>query len=706
MPVPDLNLGDINVLVVTDTHSFIGGHPHEPNADADLGDVLSFYERLKAWCNEQGSDLWFVMNGDIIHGTGLAMDGNASSLIPLLNHMPWDAINIGNHEAYYTETIESMRDAMIPNFGKETFVTSNVMLSDTKEPFGTRYNLLTGVNNTLLVFGFLYDMKDPTDLLQIDKVEDVLEESWFQEALKTEQYDAILVMAHMGNEDNLIHKIFKAIRAHVGDDMPIQFVTGHTHHRASAKVDLWSYAMEAGGDLDTVGFVSFPTHTTAQSVEKKGQAHNYFHSEFLNASKLVLAQVLDADGNVDDLHTENGTALSHLIKETQSALGLEDVVACPPRDYFKDISIFDRNSLWKLWQDHVAPSQIFNKNPLAAMIVSSDEWRYDLLTGAKHKDKITVDDVVAIAPFMEPVIYVGKVPLWALSRMNNSLNTYSHHDALVPDYVLSAEILKEDLYTQKGLMYDLYTHQYNLDEILSHLKRFNVNDLENKKTGDRDTLYWIRYLEQAFPCGGKFTTEVHPWFENTNELEDETTDGKRSSDDEEKQFVDDYNDDDIDIDNDNDNGDDCNTNSNVSGDSGGQAGGQGYQGYLPPAVAEKYNVAPPSLSPCPSKGKGKGKGKVDQQDKFAQAQASKLQKKKVRKTIIKVVAIVIAVALLVVPLCCCFVGLTGNDDDDENEMIYDPEEVAALKSGKKKVRNRRQPQPSEIEITTGGGRIV
>jgi 2',3'-cyclic-nucleotide 2'-phosphodiesterase (5'-nucleotidase family) len=73
-------------------------------------------ERLKAFCNEgndaspnlgesfnntvnacTGSDLWFVVNGDWIDGTGLAMDGDPSYLIPILEKMPFDLLNVGNH---------------------------------------------------------------------------------------------------------------------------------------------------------------------------------------------------------------------------------------------------------------------------------------------------------------------------------------------------------------------------------------------------------------------------------------------------------------------------------------------------------------------------------------------------------------------------------------------------------------------------------
>ena len=58
-----LQYDDINVLVVTDTHSWVDGHRHEPALTATYGDVRSFYDRVKQQTARQKKDLFFVMNG-------------------------------------------------------------------------------------------------------------------------------------------------------------------------------------------------------------------------------------------------------------------------------------------------------------------------------------------------------------------------------------------------------------------------------------------------------------------------------------------------------------------------------------------------------------------------------------------------------------------------------------------------------------------
>jgi 2',3'-cyclic-nucleotide 2'-phosphodiesterase (5'-nucleotidase family) len=692
--IPELPFGDINVVVVTDVHSFIGGHPHEPNRNANYGHVLSFYERLKEWCDENDRDLWFVMNGDFVHGTGLAMDGNASALVPLLNHMPWDAVTIGNHEAYHNAVVELMQDSFIPNFqGK--YLTSNVLKSDTKEPFGSRYRLLVGKKHTVLVFGFLYNLHNPSELLEVTHVENAVQEEWFNYTLQTEEYDAILVLAHMDVVDPLVRVIRDAIRHNIGSEMPIQFLTGHTHIRAEAKVDWLSHSFEAGANLDTVGFVSFPTQAHFQLDKQDAKAS--FQYQFINASVPALSKALNLGGGgaaeqQPSLQTENGTALAQLIHDTQDALGLREVVGCPGRDYFRNVSIHHTNSIWKLWQDHVVKTQIFApNNPKSVMMVTSDSWRYDL-RGSGTGDAMTVDDVVAIAPFMEPVVYVGKVAEWIVRRMNNSLNTDSHH-ALVPDYVLAGDV-------EASGDYDFYTHEYNLPEIVAELTRLHAENLKPKRMGTRDTLYWLNYLEQACPCKDQKgqVKDVDPWFQNKDELEEEATDGHRTS-----ESWDDIESEDGEAEVEEE-GNNQEEQPKVPKEEA------KYYGYVAPAVADQYElspaIAPSNVNavnyPAPTLSKNKSPPPHRHHSTPQEKKAKVAKRKKIRRTIFKVIALLLAATLLIAPLVCLYMNVWGGKEKpDSDDILYDQEEVAALRGGGKKGKrnNRSRPPPSEIEIT-------
>mmetsp|Transcript_121331 Transcript_121331/g.181243 ORF Transcript_121331/g.181243 Transcript_121331/m.181243 type:complete len:698 (+) Transcript_121331:133-2226(+) len=670
---PNLPFGDINVVVLTDVHSFVGGHRHDPTANANYGDVLSFYEHLKEYSDAQGQDLWFVMNGDWMHGTGLALDGNAENIMPILKRMPWDAVTLGNHESYSQAVVELMKEEMLPTF-EGRYLTSNVKETATNEPFGEHYTILEGTNNRLMVFGFLYNHCEPSNSLKVKRVQEAVQQEWFTKALEDEEYDAIMVLAHMGFDSSYVTHILNAIREVVGKDMPVQFITGHTHVRAEQKVDLWSHAFEAGAFLDTVGFVSFPNHARAAET-RPGLAASLFQFQFMDGSVHNLTAALQIEP-ADDFTTENGASLTEMIKETREKLALTQVVACPPHDYFRDVPIHGHNSMWDLWRNHAAREQILKRDPWSVMMVSKDAVRHDIRGSLGD---IELDDVVAIAPFMEPVLHLGKIPSWVIRRANNTLNTASHHKN-VPDFVLSGDIEADG-------DYDFYTQTYSLHAILEAFERLGVKDLTPVHTGERDTLYWLRFLEDSFPCGER-VTHMTPWFKNIHKLDEEAGDSHVGDEDSWDTAVD----------------TDVLIGSPTVDRQANQSGG--YQGYLPPATIDQYHSALPPGSAPSAVHKVTAPTPSSFQPKHTKQELEKKQKKKhqLKRTIFKSFALVIGSIMLCVPIYCFIQSIRGRNRsewDDEDGLVYDREELKALRSnGKRKGRNSRpRPRPTEIEIT-------
>ena len=184
-----LTMQDINILVVTDVHSWVGGHPHNDTLDVDYGHVLSFYERLQEISLRQEKDLFFVMNGDFVDGTGLTTYP-PEHLTPILEKMPWDAVNIGNHELYRNSTIEYiMKEGGFVDHWQGRYLTTNVLLVETGEPIGDRYTFLKGTfsNRTILTFGFIYDMPDSCSMTMVEYVEEVVNTDWFREIIDVEK---------------------------------------------------------------------------------------------------------------------------------------------------------------------------------------------------------------------------------------------------------------------------------------------------------------------------------------------------------------------------------------------------------------------------------------------------------------------------------------------------------------------------------------
>jgi hypothetical protein len=567
--------------------------------------------------------------------------GNATHLAPLLQRMPWDALTIGNHELYHKAVVETMAQpgGMLATFG-DRYLTSNVMYADTSEPLGRRYRLLTGHRHSTLVFGFLYNLHNPSESIHIKMVENAVQEEWFETALREEKYDAIMVLSHMDVNDPLIKVINNAIRKIVPDRTPIQFITGHSHIRAQSKVDVWSHSYEAGAFLDTVGFVSFPARATALASSGNAKdAGRLFQYRFLDANTETLRTILD----VEELATNNGKELSRLIDQAQVDLGLRQIVGCPPRNYYVNRSLHQADSLWKLYQDEVVPSQLFQEDNYKAMFITSDSWRYDVRSGpvdGRASNQMTIDDVVAVAPYNEPIYYIGDVNGWTLKKMNSSLNTYSVKKTL-PDWVLAGDVKDIDH------AYKVYSHEANVPWIKKELERLNVKTFKMLKTGDTDTLMWLEYIQSAWPCprlnGDK---EVYkkavPWWVDPVTLAIEAGDGEEDEENEEGLELEDP----TPID-DNDSPSSASTSSS---------------GKSPTTTVMK-----------PTSGGGVNNQHIQNHEKH----------KKTKRRIKKTVAISIALVILIFPFWGMYHAIFGvhNPVADMGATFYDPSEMKALKRG-------------------------
>ena len=701
---PDLPFGDINIVVLTDVHSFVGGkNRHDPTANANYGDVLSFWERLKEYCNAHNQDLWFVNNGDWMHGTGLAMDGNADHLLPILLNMPWDVVTLGNHESYSKAIVRKMKQTMIPKYN---FLTSNVKEIATDEPLGDHYTILEGKNHRLLVFGFLYNHCEPSSLLKVKRVSEAIEQEWFAEALQNEKYHAVLVMAHMEYDKRYVDQILQAIRDITGDDkIPVQFITGHSHIRAEKRLDHYAHSFEAGAFLDTVGFVSFPNHTHAKA-EKKGNMKHLFQHQFLDGSINNFTATLQIDPP-QTFQTPGGTNLSNLIVDTRETLKLTEVVSCPPHDYFRDVSIHGHNSIYDLWK-HVAKQQILKRDRWSVMMIHKDAIRHDI-RGALGD--VELDDVVKIAPFMEPVLYLGKIPSWVIFRANTTLNTYSHKNK-VPDYILAGDIEADG-------DFDFYTQSYSVGDILEAFGRMmNQDEITPVHTGERDTLYWLDYLEKTFPCDENHILHFKPWFKDLHKLNEELGDshyGQEGS-------YDDVDDNAVRQDDD-DAYDDASGGETTPATTQQQNADEGYQGYLPPSTIEEFkDELPPAASPSTAikVEQPPSPTSIDGMQKHTKQELEKRKQEKLdkRTAIIEITGFIVACLLVAVSIFgfVKFIRKRNSNiwDDDEDGLVYDKEELKALrlqqdcqsrprrKFGRNKSKDKRlRPHhpPKELELT-------
>ena len=479
--VPLLPFNDINVLIVTDVHSWLGGQA----GAADYGDVLSFYERLQ---EAVGHDLYFVMNGDWIDGTGLAMNGDPSYLVPLIEKMPFDVTNVGNHELYQRSVIEYMMrpGGLVESFGN-AYLSSNVLLTQTQQPLGRRYRVLKGSNSTIVAFGFLYDMQDHDAIVTVQHVAQAVEEPWFAKALQhTEGLDAVLVLAHMGHADPLIQVILAKIRSIVGDSMPVQFVSGHTHERNHSFPDPASASVEAGRFLDTVGFVSFPK----QSTFVRSNATDQFQYRFLDPTVEILQDTL----GVETLATEKGAALSEFIAITAEGLGLNEELGCIDKSYAVERSLEEEDSLWRLFRDEVIPS-FFDGNEV--FLVGKGAWRFGLSAGQLYRD-----DALKVAPFNETYIRWENIPGSVIAALNASVNEDPEpYLLMLPEFIL---VTPQPFVADNTTLYTLVVEEFDAIRIQRALNEIDPTiPADSGKLAETSTGLWLAYLSQV-SCGKHF----------------------------------------------------------------------------------------------------------------------------------------------------------------------------------------------------------
>jgi 2',3'-cyclic-nucleotide 2'-phosphodiesterase (5'-nucleotidase family) len=478
---------DITVMVVTDVHSWVGGHgPQEPLLNINYGHVVSFYERLFQLAQQQeNKDLFFVMNGDWIDGTGLSFD--LLALTQILQQMPWDAINVGNHELYHAPLIEFITQpgGLVDWFGNKYLSSNIVRASSNQKPLGHRYVVLQGTNSAVLTFGFLYNMKDHVPSVQVEEIEAVVQEAWFIQALHNETYDAILVLAHMHVQDPLVQVLLQKIREQVGMTMPVQFITGHTHMRDYAVLDEWSASFEAGRYLDTIGLVSFPKAN--QSNTTNVTSHTFTH-HFLDANQETLRAVLQ----VDSIDTPKGVALSQFIATVRDEMGLNQEMGCVNQSYYTTSALNDSSSLWGFFIKVVIPHVLPGKH---ALMLDKGDLRYDLLKG-----RVRLDDIIAVSPFNDTLYYWKDVPGSVILQLNESMNVQQDSSflPLLPSYILapSEAIVPSNLY-------ELLTSEFEIPSIREALVAIfpKALQMEPKPTDLTATQLWLNYFREHSSCG-------------------------------------------------------------------------------------------------------------------------------------------------------------------------------------------------------------
>jgi len=110
------------------------------------------------------------------------IDGEA--LTPLIQQMPFTALTSGNHELYRDETMTHMvSSGFVASWGGR-YITGNVFNATTGRRIGEPYAIVQGEQKTsVMVFGFLFNMENHCAAVDVRRVQDVVQEQWFLDAV-------------------------------------------------------------------------------------------------------------------------------------------------------------------------------------------------------------------------------------------------------------------------------------------------------------------------------------------------------------------------------------------------------------------------------------------------------------------------------------------------------------------------------------------
>ncbi|KAI0253692.1 Metallo-dependent phosphatase-like protein [Lactifluus subvellereus] len=406
LPLPSRPLvwGDVNIIHTTDSHGWLLGHQKasfpEPNYSGDFGDFASFVTHMKEIAEEKGVDLLLVDSGDLHDGTGL-IDGfppggvDAHDANKFFDQLPYDVLAIGNHELYvYANTLD-MHLNFAPKFPGR-YLSSNVNITvagpygtPVSVPVGSRFaKFKTRKGRKVTSLGVLYDFTGNDRNTTVQKVEDMVKEAWFADAIKDEP-DFFLLVGHMPVARDNWPTVFNAVRA-VHPTTPVLILGGHTHIRDCLQFDGRSIALESGRYMETVG----------ADLDHKGSTKNLtVNRRYLDPNRVTYE--FHTKRKDSEFDTSKGRKITEGLNALAARFDLDLKLGTAPQDYTLSRDPFPSNgSLLSLMVDQVLPTALAVNNSRAhipnIIIGNSGGLRFDIYAG-----QFTKNDQLTVSPFAD-----------------------------------------------------------------------------------------------------------------------------------------------------------------------------------------------------------------------------------------------------------------------------------------------------------------
>ncbi|EJD40221.1 hypothetical protein AURDEDRAFT_139045 [Auricularia subglabra TFB-10046 SS5] len=436
-PTRPLEWGDINFIHTTDTHGWLLGHlkgsEPEPNYSGDFGDFSSFVHHMKAQALERGVDLLLVDSGDLHDGNGLSdvilpggVNGHESN--KFFTQLPYDVLAPGNHELYIDENALDMYDNFIPHYpGRYLSSNVNITLNGTRSvPFGSRFaKFRTLLGRKVTAFGVMYDFTENGAGTTVQPVAQMVQESWFKQAIRDEPAFFLLV-GHMPLQQNHWPLVISAIRA-LHPTTPILVFGGHSHIRDCAVFDDHTIGLQSGRYMETVGWLSVKLPHPKKGIPVPSLQ---FSRRYLDPNRNTYAFHTTNTGNVlssshrhPAFDTPKGVKITNGLSGLAEKLNLTFNYGTVPQDYYMTrVQYPDPSSVVTLFINDVVPTVLRAANPDRAsipnvIVVNAGTQRFDVLKGP-----FTLNDAFIVSPFYNTFVYIPDVPFNIARQVGPLLN--------------------------------------------------------------------------------------------------------------------------------------------------------------------------------------------------------------------------------------------------------------------------------------------
>lgn len=427
-PSRPLEWGDINIIHTTDTHGWLLGHQKEsfpePNYSGDLGDLSSFVARMKEIAIEKDVDILLVDSGDIHDGTGLSdgyplggVDGRATT--QFLAQLPYDVMAIGNHELYvYADTLDMYQNLAPKLNGRYLSSNVNITVADQNNktidvPVGNRFaKFKTRKGRSVTALGVIFDFTGNDHNTTVQKVEDMVNEPWFLEAIQ-EEPDFFLLAGHMPVARDKWPFVFDAVRA-VHPTTPIIILGGHTHIRDCLQLDGRSMSLESGRYMETIGWMSL-------KLDPQNESENLtFSRRYLDNNRVTYEYHTKSD--MSSFDTTKGQEITAGLNQLFVDFDLGFTYGTAPQDYtLTQVPYPSNGSLLSLFAELATPYALSLNNSRADIpnyvVINSGSQRFDIYSGTFDKN-----DRLTATPFTDTFFYIPGVPLSAALQTVQALN--------------------------------------------------------------------------------------------------------------------------------------------------------------------------------------------------------------------------------------------------------------------------------------------